>query len=1485
MSDCCALVVRNLVAALCNLPVDMTSSGFTGLTATRVQTSLSMAARSMKAVDEIEHAARAESAHLNTMIHGEDTRNLAQSLEQVSHHTGGLKRMITPLSLMEPVGAGQEHQTAEQQNQSKVSSFAGALASALINHMLMFGMCCSYGMIMFSEERNAAHRALGVKMCLAASFIGGGLMSVFSGIPVAIGGTDLNPAVFYGDWVITISSELTRSLALEDFEGYSSSSRRLKKSDPTKYFCKGDHLMANPQECESYHAQLRATTIFAVAFSTLLLAILWMLLGKLKLTRYVSYMPYSISEAFLACVGYKVFYYAIKFCDFDPVQFFTAAFFGIALYFIKALHIGNPTIMMPLGLLLPLAVFWGIVLGTEQSPAMVREAGWLFPEVQNEPFYLVWLDSLGSTININFSAWATTLPNLGVMLIVSTMDCILKLHATESKLPLKVSTDDEALTFGIFNCVLACCGAATGYMQLKFNVISYGIMRNAHDRRAGMIFAVLCGAAYFTTVEHFNYLPKPFLSALLFFAGAGFVTDNMWGSRKFLHFSEWMEIVVILIVFIALGQSMIWAVVAGLILSAMAFIAKYARVPSMDGLPKRGDQVTTRERPVGEVGHQSFMHIASAWILIVNLKGYVFFSSCVAIMRSVEEYFKREDADNVPAYRRLKFLLFDGSALDGMDASGAMSMAKLSRKAKQRGLRVIWCNIKVGLAEELGVRSILQSAEDLFEDLDSAMTHLEKRILKYKMSQQEEWMNLHPAFRRDRELMLQRVNFEPFREVFLSDGARMGCPWRYCSRLPIKGFKTMLCIPGDQHRPLYLIHSGAIAILDQVPDSDQILNRKASWKKPRVILRQGWFVNEKCMFGQPSSSYALAVEDGEVLFWTEEQWWKMTNEHPLMMQEISKAVMRQQGEHNFHRAPESKSSDLSMEDIGTSRLLQREVSPEDFEVTAIDEEDSEEEELMSLTIPSERLDENATLCSPIDLGDTFEREELKKLPQLQTRIMEMHFAKALGEQGFFRKCREDGHLPELPKMLLDDLRLAYFTFAEKEDLSGDPRDHGRILLPASRVIDALLYVGIFHILADEVNEKDLTLEEFLELGRESHLARLHPEQMEKIVELCQSHEHEVHGQMQLLVADVSHMLKMLLGISLDFAINDAVSAAWGQETAPDTHVTRSQFAGIVAFYVKRRERDWKLLQGVFDLMGVETLTGHLNKDLLEDCRMRHSEDTGGDLTPHEEMLWAADWIRRGEGMGTHLDTCSLLTVFLTNLQRGKGRLPPKSVMSEHDVRPRRAWDRHCQRVKKKVSQVSQSLTSNVNSSKRMLVNQPMSTFGDSPAWAQTIIDLLERPQVSMASACVVYTMLALTILSVLAIIVEPMVSGLDEDQSEDEYLFWLGCDMFFATIFTIEIVLRIVARCALHPGWSTLKSFFSQALNVLDVIAVMEIYLDHLLHLPVLRLFILERFARLARVMRLCKFSRHGCPMVAPLTAVLVVIVGTYLLNLEGIIS
>ncbi|CAL1139877.1 unnamed protein product, partial [Cladocopium goreaui] len=965
----------------------------------------------------------------------------------------GKSNGCVPLSLMEPVGADNKGAEGHHHGMGDLS-FPSAVASALINHMLMFGMCCAYGMIIFSEERHSDHRALGVKMCLAAAFVSGGLMSICSGIPIAIGGTDLNPAVFYGDFVVAIANAISADLGLDDYsyDDYSGG-RRLAKKDKTKYFCKGTHKSLHQSECETYHEELRATVIFSVALSTLLLALLWSVLGKLKLTRYVGYMPYSISEAFLACVGYKVFFYALKFCDMEPQQFMPAALIGIALYFIKALHIGNPTIMMPLGLLVPLCIFWGVVFATGENVDSMRQQGWLFVEIGNEPFWWVWTDSIGKYGSINFSAWARTLPDLAVFIIVSTMDCVLKIHATESKLPLKPDSDKEAFKFGCFNYILAACGAATGYMQLKFNVISYGVMRNARDRRAGMMYALLCAACYFSTVEHFNYLPKLFLSALLFFAGAGFVTDNMWGSRKFLHVNEWLEIVIIVIVFIVAGQ-LIWAVLAGVILSGIAFIAKcprctgalwenrkpkrYARVPAIVGRPRKGDEVNTRDRPVGEVGHQSFMHIASEWIMIVHLKGYVFFSSCVSIVRQIEEKFQHEDKHQVESFRRLKFLVFDAKSLDGMDASGAMSMLKLSRKANQRGIRVFWSGLKDDLAEEMKHRHILKDGGQLFEDLHSAMTHLEKRILQYKAQQQREWMNLHPAFVRDRKLMEQRINFEPFREVFLSDGARLGCPWRYCSRLSIKSFKTMLCVPGDLHRPLYLVHTGAVAVLDAVPEEG---SKDQKWQRPRFVLRQGWFVNANSLVGAPSDGYAVAVEDGEVLFWTEEQWWHMANEHPLMMMELSKAVMRQQGSHHLHRDPEARvedtitmAADIEEEEAdGLAMSWMRGVS-EDTEAEEDDDVIPTEHHILQKVSNSREIRRtHEVLCSPIVLGDAFNRESLTKLPQLQTRILEMHFARALGELGFFRKDSAEGVLPELPRVLLDDLRVAFYTFAQRPD--------------------------------------------------------------------------------------------------------------------------------------------------------------------------------------------------------------------------------------------------------------------------------------------------------------------------------------------------------------------------------------------------------------------------------------------------------------------
>merc|ERR1719453_2894009 len=120
-------------------------------------------------------------------------------------------------------------------------------------------------------------------------------------------------------------------------------------------------------------------------------------------------------------------------------------------------------------------------------------------------------------------------------------------------------------------------------------------MGNCSDRRGGIFYALLCGSCFFYKTDLFNYLPRFFLSTLLFFAGSGFVAENLWGSRKYLSIGEWLQIFVVLGVFIALG-SLLYAVIIGGLLTGVSFILRYAKIPAIQGHPLRGDEVVPVER-------------------------------------------------------------------------------------------------------------------------------------------------------------------------------------------------------------------------------------------------------------------------------------------------------------------------------------------------------------------------------------------------------------------------------------------------------------------------------------------------------------------------------------------------------------------------------------------------------------------------------------------------------------------------------------------------------------------------------------------------------------------------------------------------------------------------------------------------------------------------------------------------------------------------
>jgi hypothetical protein len=99
-----------------------------------------------------------------------------------------------------------------------------------------------------------------------------------------------------------------------------------------------------------------------------------------------------------------------------------------------------------------------------------------------------------------------------------------------------------------------------------------------------------------------------------------FVVENLWGCRKFLSLQEWFEIVVILFVFIPTHSVLI---LTQSVLTGLSFIRKYASVPSVNTRCTGGEISSSARRE--ELVSIKMSRVAFRWVLVLGLKGYVFF--------------------------------------------------------------------------------------------------------------------------------------------------------------------------------------------------------------------------------------------------------------------------------------------------------------------------------------------------------------------------------------------------------------------------------------------------------------------------------------------------------------------------------------------------------------------------------------------------------------------------------------------------------------------------------------------------------------------------------------------------------------------------------------------------------------------------------------------------------------------------------------------
>jgi len=1450
-----------------------------------------------------------------------------------------------------PEQAAGEHGTSSHATKSQTVDHARAVherpqsiitatAAGVINFLLMFGLCSAYGMIMFEADHHQQHRALAVKMNLATAVVVGLLLSVTSKIKVAIGGPDLNPVVFLGGFISTMSGYLSDEIIEEYRETIDTGDDESCLAPVTTYtmdmLCDLD-ITPDPFFCDKYHRQLRATVIFTTAVSSMLFAVLFIGLGRLRLTRLVSYIPTSIMEAFLSCIGYKGFQVCPEVSKFKPQQFIPAACVGVPLYFLKARHIGNPAIVMPVGLLVPLGIFYFIMWAGDSSVEEMRDKNYMFPEMMDKgnEFYRIWTDSIGEYDSINYKAWVKTFPELAIMVIVCLIDCILKLSSTEAKLPVKAHKDFEIQLYGAGNVMTAMCGSSVGYMQLKFNVIAFGVMGNVEDRRGGVIYALLCAACFFGGVGLFNYLPRFFLSTLLFFAGAGFVAENLWGSRKYLSLMEWSEILIILAVF-AFSGSLLYAVLAGGCLTGLTFIHRYSKIPAIASSPLTGKDVMTSFRRATVV-QKNLQHIADSWLLVVKLKGYIFFGSAQSVTSFVRT--RMEDDQNLPGYKRLRFVIFDCELLDGMDVSTAKALRMLVKDATQLGVRVMWTHVTTELVKELTRREVLLSDQDWFIDLEDGVCHVEEQIMVYLRKMQKMWLELNSSFRLNHRHICDRVNFEPFKEVFLIDSARIGCPWKYCNRMKITQFRSILWHDGEPCNTLFLVHTGAVGIFERRPQGKQ----GSGWSSAKATYRHGWFMNREALLHTPSQNYAVALEDGEVLTWTMEQWRLMARENPNMMVEMMKELMKQQSRDTFEGSKSASQRLIEMDQSDWYEFEHLHVTGPSLEETLKSETHEGRDSRWHLRFSVHTNVTNGEACQRQMSPSAVSRSSIAcATPTTASKAMrnrhipeELHYqlkqykaAKGLGRLGFYEEFKdsEDLFLPELPQTIANDVDIAFATFAINSNNPEGP------IVPAGKAAEALMYAGVYRSNLSEKNLGGLTRTGFKLLAQSCIMTPLNKLQQEKISEIFDVFDRNGNGILDVMELSGAFKKALHSGISADEVEN--IAHAWNLECA-DGQIDATAFTAIMSMYIRKHEPEWNMLMALQDVLSKYS-TGNGGSAAAERSLLTANGlvKASPDLTLQqaEEMIWCVDWI--GEGNTNGMDFPGLCAILTIHLDHPKGRLPPpprgidrkSSLNGKDDALPSQAHsvipavptesdessDSEQENLKEEdqelaLSEALKALGEDLEERQRFYHGKTdggLETQVSEHAWlddaekqrlamAQNTCRgrlhlLLEVPSSSRAAKAVNFFTFAMIMCSVLTLFLEPLISedSVDDENkgqcSETDECTWLGLEIFFTTIFTLELVLRFLVADAL--GTQTKCGFIRLPSNILDFVAVLPFYVEVVLHevwssLRLLRIFRIFRIFRLARLARFARLARLSSRMeiTAPVSVVMVVIWGIYL--------
>jgi SulP family sulfate permease len=584
-----------------------------------------------------------------------------------------------------------------------------------------------------------------------------------------------------------------------------------------------------------------ATVVAAIALTSIITGVAYMLIAWFKASWFVRYIPYPVIGGFLAGTGWLLSLGAFSVMTngnlspstlpqlLTPDNLFNwvpGLVFAVILLLI--LRRSNHYLITPGALVIATALFYGYLLVSGISIAEASSRGWLLGSFPSGGLYQPLTPALLGLVN--WSAILLNFDKIFTIVVLSVIALLLNASALEVTVKQDINLNRELQAAGWANILGGLGGSTVGYQTLGMSSLAHRL--GAKSRIANIISALICGAALFFGAAVISYFPKPVLGGMLLYLGLSFLMDWLIDSRRALPTLDYILVWVILFIIASVG--FLEGIIAGTFIAAILFVVTYSRVDVIKNALNGSIYHSKVDRPKL---HRDILREKGEEIYILSLQGFLFFGTIQNVLEKVRHRIDRKELC------KLGFVVLDFHRVTHLDSSAVFGITRLKQVTQANNILMVWTEVKPEIVRNLELGGLTDSTDDSFiikPTLDEGVEWCENKILA------KQGMNDLTGFIEKVEHQLKRV----FPDLKATDRLT-----QYLERRELREGEVLIK-QGDPAGEMYFVESGLVTIELEMPNNKRLRLRS---------IRGGAMVGEVGMYlGQERTASVIAARPSVV---------------------------------------------------------------------------------------------------------------------------------------------------------------------------------------------------------------------------------------------------------------------------------------------------------------------------------------------------------------------------------------------------------------------------------------------------------------------------------------------------------------------------------------------------------------------------------------------------------------------------------------------